>query len=294
MKLEISIKASSLARQALLAGLAALVPEQHIEETGCSRNSKRITLTLFLDANNPDDLLQKIASETAKIENHYPDELGIDVYVRNSDYSEPDLYSLKQEPFSPVEGFRIVPWNGRNNTPPASHDIILDPAHAFGTGLHPSTRLCLQLLKLVHDKVLQKNYGSASVLDIGCGSGILTIAALRLGATRALGIEIDPEAVQVARRNMQRNRLENRAHISESSWQTVNGTYDLILANLVPSVLYKAAPAIAELIGTQGLLITAGFPASKKTKVYKLFNKKGLHLLHEASVDGWGALLLAQ
>ena len=149
-------------------------------------------------------------------------------------------------------------------------------------------------MKLVTDQDIEKKHALRSVLDIGCGSGILTIAALRLGAARALAIDIDPAAVDTARKNIQINRLAHSAQVAESSWQNVAGQYDLVLANLVPSVLFKAVPAIAELLSSGGFLITAGFPASRNMKVWKMFRKCGLHLLEAHSLDGWGGLLLSE
>ena len=131
-------------------------------------------------------------------------------------------------------------------------------------------------------------------LDIGCGSGILAIAAIRLGAARVLAIEIDPDAVQAARKNIGLNRLAHAAEVAKSSWHDVSGQYDLVMANLVPSVLYKAAPHIATLLREQGLLIAAGFPLSKNAEIYRRFAKNDLRLVHESSLDGWGALLISR
>lgn len=296
MKLEVNIQAGSLAKQDLLTGLSGLIPMQYIEVTAGKHNGHRYVLNFFIEANEPDGLLQKIAAVISKIEKRHPgEEQGIYLHVRNIEGSEPGLNTRQHgKPFYPVAGIRIIPWNGRSNTTVAAHDILLEPSHAFGTGLHPSTRLCLQLLKLAAGYEPGKKLTSRSVLDIGCGSGILTIASLRLGAARALGIEINPEAVQTARRNIQLNRLENQAQISECSWQKITGTHDLILANLVPSVLFKAAPFIAELLSEQGLLIAAGFPESKNRDLLGVFEKNGLGLIDESFADGWGALLLTK
>ncbi len=295
MKLEISIKANNLLKQDLLPGLARLVPEQQVQEILTKCSSGRFTLNFTVEAQSPDRLLQEIAAYVANIENHCAAELGIDLHVRNIDCSEPTLCTAQNKrPFSPVEGIRIVPWDGRKKPPPKSSDILLRPAHAFGTGLHPSTRLCLQLLKLVAERDLEKKHVARSVLDIGCGSGILTIAALRLGAARVHAVEIDPNAVEVARRNIQINRLSHSAQVLHTSWHDVTGQYDLILANLVPSVLFKAVPYIAKFLKEQALLITAGFPVSRNTKVLGLFEKRGLRLISEFSSDGWGALLITK
>jgi len=294
MKLEISIAASRPLKQEVLDGLAPLIAEQHVEDTACRHDNVGFACTFTAVTQSPDHLLEEIGAVLTRIEKLHGISGAIDLQVRNSDCSEPVLGMLPHgKPFSPVAGIRIMPWHDVEKLPPQSSDIFLDPSRAFGTGLHPSTRLCLQILQLAAGLGSAKNFASRSVLDIGCGSGILSIAALRLGAARAVGIEICPEAVSAARRNIILNRLGEKVRITESSWQEITGTtHDLILANLVPSVLFKAASAIAGLLSENGLLITAGFPGTKNDAVSSLFAESGLHLLHNASADGWGALLL--
>ena len=295
MKVEITIEASTQVKQDLLARLTDLFPGQHFADTPAGHNGDRFILKMFVGAQSPDPLLHEIARVISTTEKHGSGSHAIDVHVRNMESSEPILEpEIHGKPFSPVAGMQIIPWCGSRTAEAGVYDIILDPGHAFGTGLHPSTRLCLQLMKLVADLDLEKNYALRSVLDIGCGSGILTIAALRLGAARTLAIDIDPATVDIARRNLQINRLEHSAQVMEASWQNVSGEYDLVLANLVPSVLFKAAPAIAELLSADGLLITAGFQASRNMTVLKMFRKYGLQLVKAHSIDGWGGLLLSE
>jgi ribosomal protein L11 methyltransferase len=291
MKLEISLKTSLPAKQHLLAGLADLLSDHYINKITTWHNDNHFELIFFFEADSPENFLQNLSAAAARIENSFPQKLDIDIQIKNTAGSEPSLCLEKNgKPFFPVKGIRIVPWTGGQNIKPAADDILLDPAGAFGNGLHPSTRLCLQLLKQAADRDAGKKGPSRSVLDLGCGSGILAIAALRLGASRALGIEIDQQAAQAARRNVQINQLADSAQILNTSWQSVSGQYDLVLANLVPSVLFKAVPSIARLLNKQGLLITSGFPAAKKMKVLELFEQKGLRVLNELSLDGWGAL----
>jgi len=293
MKLEISIEACNHVKNDLLQRLAHLVPRHPIEETADKSNCDRFTLNFISETPSPDTLLQEIAAAVSAIEDHYPGAQRIELHVRNIACSEPSWRTLQNGgAFSPVDSIRIVPWDSEESPAPGTSDIFLHPAHAFGTGLHPSTRLCLQLLKLAAHMDSERSCGPRAALDIGCGSGILTIAAIRLGAARVLAIEIDPSAVQAASRNIQINGLAHAALVVKTSWHEISGQYDLVLANLVPSVLYKAAPHIAKLLRKQGLLITAGFPLSKNAEVRGLFAKNGLRLLHECSLDGWGALLI--
>lgn len=295
MRLEICIKADYTVERELLAGLSELVPKKHTLEASCKFHTDSYVQRFIIETACPDGLLQSITAVMQEIENRYPLEELLDIHVRNIDCSEPTWCSAEYgKPFSPVDGFRLVPWNSGNDFSPGSSDIILDPAQAFGTGIHPSTRLCLQFLKQAADGMAAKKLASSAVLDIGCGSGILAIAALKLGAARVLAVDIDPAAIQVARRNIQLNRLAPSALVMEASWQDLTGQHGLILANLVPSVLLKAASHIVKLLRQEGLFITAGFPASKNKKIQELFELKGLHLVSESSLDEWGALLLTK
>jgi len=294
MKLEIRIKAEYAASEHLHAGLADLISRHHIKETAIRHNGELFELNFLFESETPDNFLEHLATLAAEIEKSLPRSQNIDIHVKNLEGSEPTLVPGKNgRPFVPVKGILIVPWPGTENIAPEPHDILLDPADAFGNGLHPSTRLCLELLKQVaeHDRV--EKHPARSVLDIGCGTGILTLAALRLGACCGLGIEIDPVAVQTARRNLEINQLAGTARIVQTSWQNLVEQYDLVLANLVPSVLLKAAPCMTRLLNRQGLLITAGFPAANNTKIFRLFDKYGLNLITESSLDDWGALLLS-
>ena len=294
MKLEILIKADHGAEERLHAGLADLKSVHHIVETTTRHNDKHFAMNFLFEAETPDNFLEHLATLAAEIENSLPRSRNIDIHVKNLEGSEPTLLPGKNgRPFVPVKGIRIVPWPGTENIAPEPHDILLDPADAFGNGLHPSTRLCLELLKQVAEHDAEEKYPPRSVLDIGCGSGILTIAALRLGACCALGIEINQHSVQTARRNLAINQLADSARILGSSWQNLAEHFDLVLANLVPSVLLKAAPCMTKLLNRQGLLITAGFPAEKNAEILRLLEENGLHLITESSLDGWGALLLS-
>ncbi|MBW2484188.1 MAG: 50S ribosomal protein L11 methyltransferase [Deltaproteobacteria bacterium] len=294
MKLEISIKANIQLRQFLLASLAELATGYHIKKDTIRNNGGNFELNFLIETESPDFFLKDLADIIAATESSMSHTQDIDVYVKNFEDSEPSYCPEKNGIyFSPVEGIRVVPWlETATPSEPAEHDILLNPAGAFGNGLHPSTRLCLQLLKQAVDHHTERKFSSSSVLDIGCGSGILTIAALRLGASSALSVELDKQAAQTARRNIEINQLTDSVIILETSWQKVTGQYDLLFANLVPSVLVKAAPYMAKFLSRHGLLITAGFPATNNTKILNLFTENGLRLIADSSVDGWGALLL--
>jgi ribosomal protein L11 methyltransferase len=165
--------------------------------------------------------------------------------------------------------------------------ITLDPGMAFGTGLHPTTRACLEVLQEVGPM-------PAAVLDVGCGSGILALAALRLGAGRAVGIDTDPRAIAASRQNAKRNGLAGRFEACEGTLPPAAGErYALVLANLVAAVLVDLAPALAAHLAADGTLVAGGIIESRCDEVVTAMRAAGLEAV-ERRVDGeWVALRLA-
>jgi ribosomal protein L11 methyltransferase len=168
--------------------------------------------------------------------------------------AEQDWVRLTQSQFQPIpitERLWIVPsWHA--NPDPAAIAIVLDPGLAFGTGSHPTTRLCLRWL----DAHIG---GGESVLDYGCGSGILAIAALKLGARRALGVDIDPQAITAAIDNAARN-----GYAAGGSASFVDATAqldiraDIVIANILANPLRLIAPILARLCLPGGSLVLSG------------------------------------
>lgn len=164
--------------------------------------------------------------------------------------AEQNWVQLTQSQFDPIrvsERLWIVPsWH---ETPdPAAVNLILDPGMAFGTGSHPTTRLCLEWL--------ERNVSEAcTVLDYGCGSGILAIAAARLGAGHVAGVDIDPQAVEAARANAERNGV---TALFADSAIPVAGEYDVVVANILSNPLRVLAPAICAHVRPGGKLALSG------------------------------------
>ena len=137
---------------------------------------------------------------------------------------------------------------------PEPNDVVieLDPGMAFGTGLHPTTRLCLKAL----EDVIQPGQ---HVLDLGCGSGILAIGAVLLGATNVDAIDTDPVAVSAATANCQFNGVQDRVHVFEGAIDAANGPYDVTVANISGKIVIALADEFAALTRPGGVLIVSGF-----------------------------------
>jgi ribosomal protein L11 methyltransferase len=172
--------------------------------------------------------------------------------------AEQNWVQLTQSQFDPIrvsERLWIVPsWH--ESPDPAAINLILDPGMAFGTGSHPTTRLCLEWLE-------RHVTAGCSVLDYGCGSGILAIAAARLGAGPVAGVDIDPQAVEAARANAERNGV---AALFADSAEPVAGEYDVVVANILSNPLRVLAPAICAHVRPGGDWRCPAFCASRLMK----------------------------
>lgn len=181
---------------------------------------------------------------------------------------------------------------GRLHIVPAGVDaqpgaVRLLDARAFGTGLHPTTALCLEALQ---DIVAAER--PAAVLDVGTGSGILALAALRLGVPHAVGIDIDEEAVGVAAGNARLNGLDGRLRLARGGPDTVAGTWPLVLANVLAAPLIDMAPALVRRVGHRGQLVLSGIPAAVEPDVDRAYRRLGMRRVSAASRAGWIALVL--
>jgi ribosomal protein L11 methyltransferase len=177
--------------------------------------------------------------------------------------AEQNWVQLTQSQFDPIRVSRrlwIVPsWHEAPD--PEAINLILDPGMAFGTGSHPTTRLCLEWLE-------REVRGGERVLDYGCGSGILAIAAARLGAASVAGVDIDPQAVEAARTNAERNGVT--AGFFDSA-APVAGEYDLVVANILSNPLRVLAPAICAHVRRGGRLALSGILREQAEEIVGIY-----------------------
>jgi ribosomal protein L11 methyltransferase len=161
--------------------------------------------------------------------------------------------------------------------------LTLDPGAAFGTGTHESTRLVLEALQA-------RLLPGMAVLDVGCGSGILAIACLLLGAERARAIDVDPEAVTVARENARINAVSERLHADAAPLQTLDERYPLVLANIESRVLVPLHDALCARVEPGGVLILSGLLAGEREALLAAYGD--LEPLETRAQGEWIALVL--
>ena len=163
--------------------------------------------------------------------------------------------------------------------------LVLDPGLAFGTGGHETTSLCMEAL----DERVQ---GGERVLDIGTGSGILAIAALKLGAAVAEGVDIDPVAVRTAGENAERNGVADRFHVRVGNLSDqARGTYQIITANIVANAIIALAPSVPALLDAGGVFLASGIIDERKDEVLAGLKAAGLEPVEVKEKRGWVCII---
>jgi ribosomal protein L11 methyltransferase len=200
-----------------------------------------------------------------------------------------------QEGFPPERVSRrfwvVPPWKAAR-LPNGALPMILEPGQAFGTGKHPTTRHCLEFLEEIGT---QAGGGfPRSFLDLGCGSGILSIAARELGATRVVGLDIDPDALAVARRNRILNRPAGAILLVNGTIACCRAAFDLIAANLDAKTLLRHPEPIWGSLTQGGLAILSGMLPEEEPEILASFVRAGFLRIREKRdpEQGWVSLLL--
>lgn len=206
--------------------------------------------------------------------------------VQSEDWS--NSWKVNFKPLRVGRRLLIVPsWE---EIAPADDDCVLriDPGMAFGTGGHETTRLCLELLEDILNDMPTMTV--PSLLDLGTGSGILAMAAVKLGAGRVWAVDIDPLAVEVAAENMAINELSDQIRCDTTPLEAINEKFDILLANILAEELVRLSPALIKRLETGGSLVLSGILAEKEALVREGFAPYGLEYLETRHSGEWIAI----
>jgi len=262
--------ALSVACEDALAGTAAETPR--FDEPGEIASWPRTRLTALCRVeDDPERMLQRACSA-----------IGLAAPAHElRPVADEDWVKKSREQFAPIrvtERLWVVPsWHVPPK--PKAINLILDPGLAFGTGSHPSTRLCLEWL----DRTIG---GGETVLDYGCGSGILAIAALKLGASRAVGVDIDVDAIVAARANAQRNGVAGEFLDSRISLAL---TADVVVANILANPLKVLAPLLVSHCAKGGRIALSGILAPQSKDIQECY-APWIVFDKPSEADGWVCL----
>ncbi len=204
--------------------------------------------------------------------------------IEDTDWAS--AWKTHYRPFRVGQRFWIKPtWE--DVTPPAGAVVIeVDPGMAFGSGLHPSTQLCLRVL----EDVLARG---ATVFDVGTGSGILAIAAAKLGAASVLAVDADPVAVDVARQNVAYNKVADRVQVHAGDLLTgVTSQANLIVANLTADIHFQLLPGASGSLARDGLLVASGIVADRLLEVQAVARACDFEIRESRQEAEWRCLVL--
>ncbi|HSH57950.1 MAG TPA: 50S ribosomal protein L11 methyltransferase [Halomonas sp.] len=237
---------------------------------------------LYDDLEGVDTMLERVHQAWAA---EQPEEPCPDIEVEL--LADRDWEREWMEEFVPLqmgERLWIVPsWH----TPPEPDavNLHLDPGLAFGTGTHPTTALCLAWLDAL---AICEALEGQTVLDIGTGSGILAIAALKLGARRAVATDIDPQALTASRDNAERNGVQEQAlHLCYPEQLDDTETFPVVVANILAGPLIEMAPMIAGHVAPRGRLALSGILEGQAEQVLQAYREQGLRMDEPVTREGW-------
>jgi ribosomal protein L11 methyltransferase len=217
-------------------------------------------------------------------------------YKQIADQNWMEAWKQRYKPILIGQRLLILPaW--LESPEPKRIPIKIDPGMAFGTGTHPTTQLCLELMEVYFDQHATRN--TQQVIDVGCGSGILSIAALKLGAEKVLGVDIDIESVKNSRENADTNGVGEELLLGQGSvTEILAGNFQfrsapLVVANILGPILIRLFDAgLAELVEPNGEIILSGILAHQAESVIEAAQAKGLKRNDQRQIGDWVAISL--
>ncbi|MDD6727628.1 MAG: 50S ribosomal protein L11 methyltransferase [Eubacteriales bacterium] len=210
--------------------------------------------------------------------------------IKIADCAEEDWVNNWKQYFHPMpvgERLLIRPTWEDEYDPQGRIVLHIEPGLAFGTGSHPTTKLCLETL----EKYVDEN---STLLDVGCGSGILSIAGLLLGAKTAFGVDIDSLAVKTAQQNALENGFdESRFTVVQGNLSDkVDGTYNVVVANIVADIIMELNKDVGRFLTDDGVYITGGIIESREDEVLMSFAQNGFQVIERFEEKGWLVFVL--
>jgi ribosomal protein L11 methyltransferase len=273
---ELTIRIPNLFRDMLI---------KRLTQNGCLGviEDKDIIIAYFPDANDIDIITNELLVQKALLEKtNNEHQLTFDYnLIPDQDWNE--SWKKGFRPIDVGEYFTIIPpWEDKRS---GRINLIIDPGMAFGTGHHETTRSCLVLMEKYDGKVAKGHF-----LDLGTGTGLLAIAASKLGYDRVVAVDTDPLAIEAARKNLDLNQVIN-IELREGSIAEAPGTFDCITANIISGVLVFLAPEISSRLKPSGLAILSGILAEQADDVIKAYEQTGLKIIENFPDDKWASLI---
>jgi ribosomal protein L11 methyltransferase len=257
-----------------------------LTENGCLGviENKDSLIAYFPVTNDVDIILRELTMQKALLEK-------VDrVHELTFSYNlipEQDWNESWKKGFTPLdvgEHFTILPpWEGKRS---ARINLIIDPGMAFGTGHHETTRSCLVLMEKYDGKTEKGRF-----LDLGTGTGLLAIAASKLGYEQVMAVDTDPLSIEAARKNLELNHVIN-VTLREGSAIGAPGMFDCIAANIISGVLVSLAHEIFSLLNPSGIVILSGILADQADEVIRAFEQTNLKFIESLPDDKWVSLVL--
>jgi ribosomal protein L11 methyltransferase len=168
------------------------------------------------------------------------------------------------------------------------HALRLTDSVAFGTGHHPTTALCVEAI----EEALAIATPPVSILDVGTGSGVLALAALKMGILSAVGLDIHAKTLRIAAEHARLNNLENRLHLVLGGPEAVHGQWALVVANLLAAPLIEMAPVLVRRVGSGGRLILSGIASSLEPEVRTAYQRIGMQHIRSNTRAGWAVVVV--
>ncbi len=185
-----------------------------------------------------------------------------------------------------TDNLMILPAWEEMPDPVKCHVIRIDPGTAFGTGKHETTRMCLQAIE---ENVPDKPW---TMLDVGTGSGILSVYGAMLGAREITAIDIDPEAVRWAEKNIELNEIPIKIDLSTTPLEEIDKEYDVVAANLIKNTILELNPLFPKVMAPDGLMIMSGLLSGQVADIEEDLKKYGLKKIHASIMGEWSCLLV--